>query len=199
VGFETASPTLIGMYMANKMKPFSPEEWPWVLLNGTYVFNKNYWFPAYTTILGLPGDNDDAEIMTAQLIITMEKELEEKLGNRAHFTVTPLAFVPMGVLKGEEFYRVDDMITYGQFLHLYYAWKHMAREVLKGLPKVMRDNLFLIPFYPLAIAGVKVVIRKIEKWGRERGFEVKKLDPLDIRIEVEEHRWSYKPILAEAY
>ncbi len=102
VGFETASPRLIGKYMNNKMKPFSPEEWPWVLLNGTYVFNKNYWFPAYTTILGLPGDTDDDEIMTARLIVTMERELEEKLGNRAHFTVTPLAFVPMGLLKKQE-------------------------------------------------------------------------------------------------
>ncbi|MDK2869218.1 MAG: hypothetical protein PWP39_453 [Pyrococcus sp.] len=199
VGMETADPEIIGKLMNNKMKPFSPEEWPWVLLNATYVFNKNYWFPAYTTILGLPGDNDDAEIMTARLIITMEKELEEKLGNRAHFTVTPLAFVPMGVLKGEEFYRVEDMITYGQFLHLYYAWKHMAREIVKGLPKVMKGSLFLIPFYPLARLGVRVVLRQIEKWGKKRGFEVKKLEPLDIRIEVEEHKWTTRPILAEAY
>ncbi|AFK21968.1 radical SAM protein [Pyrococcus sp. ST04] len=199
VGMETADPEIIGRLMNNKMKPFSPEEWPWVLLNGTYVFNKNYWFPAYTTILGLPGDNDEAEIMTARLIITMEKELEEKLGDRAHFTVTPLAFVPMGVLKGEEFYRVEDMITYGQFLHLYYAWKHMAREILKGLPKVMRGNPFLIPFFPLARIGVRIVLRQIEKWGKRKGFEVKNLEPLDIKIEVDEHRWEYRPSLAEAY
>ncbi|WP_456365176.1 B12-binding domain-containing radical SAM protein [Thermococcus sp.] len=200
VGFETASPELIGKYMNNKMKPFSPEEWPWVLLNGTYVLNKNYWFPAYTTILGLPGDTDDYEIMTARLIITMEKELREKLGNRAHFTVTPLSFVPMGLLKDQEFYRVEDMITYGQFLHLYYAWRHTAEEVAKGLPFVMAGNLFLIPFYTLARFGVNVVMKQIEKWGKSRGYELRKLEPLEgLHIEVEGHRWQSQPTLAEAY
>ncbi|NJE00548.1 radical SAM protein [Thermococcus sp. JdF3] len=199
VGFETAAPELIGRYMNNKMKPFSPEEWPWVLLNGTYVFNRNYWFPAYTTILGLPGDTDEYEIETARLIVTMERELEEKLGERAHFTVTPLAFVPMGLLRGEEFYRIEDMITYGQFLHLYYAWKHLAKEVIRGLPQVLKGNPFLIPFYPLARLGVRVVLRQIEKWGRKKGYEVRPLEPLDLHIDVEEHRWYSRPSLVEAY
>ncbi|NJF24328.1 B12-binding domain-containing radical SAM protein [Thermococcus sp. Bubb.Bath] len=199
VGFETASPELIGKYMNNKMKPFSPEEWPWVLLNGTYVLNKNYWFPAYTTILGLPGDTDDYEIMTARLIITMEKELKEKLGNRAHFTVTPLSFVPMGLLRDQEFYRIDEMITYGQFLHLYYAWRHLAKEVANELPKLVNSKLFLVPFYPLARVGIRAVLRQIEKWGQKKGYEVKPLEPLDLHIETEEHRWYSQPGLAEAY
>ncbi|WP_223211927.1 B12-binding domain-containing radical SAM protein [Thermococcus henrietii] len=199
VGFETAAPELIGKYMNNKMKPFSPEEWPWVLLNGTYVFNKNYWFPAYTTILGLPGDTDEYEIETARLIITMERELENKLGNGAHFTVTPLAFVPMGLLKDQEFYRIEDMITYGQFLHLYYAWKHLGKEVVRGLPQLLRGNPFLIPFYPLARLGVRAVLRQIEKWGKKRGYEVKPLEPLDLHVDVDEHRWYDQPSLAEAY
>ncbi len=199
VGFETAAAELIGKYMNNKMKPFSPEEWPWVLLNGTYVFNRNYWFPAYTSILGLPGDTEDYEIMTAQLILTMEKKLEEKLGNRAHFTVTPLAFVPMGLLKDQEFYRIGDMITYGQFLHLYYAWKHLGREVIRGLPSLLRGKMFLIPFYPLARFGIRVVLKQIEKWGKNKGYKVKPLEPLDLNIEVEEHKWYDQPSLAEAY
>ncbi len=200
VGFETASPELIGKYMNNKMKPFSAEEWPWVLLNGTYILNKNYWFPAYTTILGLPGDSDDYEIMTARLIVTMERELEERLGKRAHFTVTPLSFVPMGLLKDQEFYKIDDMITYGQFLHLYYAWKHLIREVTKGLPAVMKNNPFLLPFYPLAHLGARMVIRQIEKWGKKKGYEIRRLEPLeDLRIDVEEHRWYSIPNLAEIY
>ncbi len=92
------------------------------------------------------------------------------------------------------------MITYGQFLHLYYAWKHMMREVTRGgLPAVMKNNPFLIPFYPLARLGTRIVIRQIEKWGRSKGYEVKPLEPLDIRIEVEEHRWYSQPSLVEAY
>ncbi len=183
VGLETASPKLIGKYMNNKMKPFSPDEWPWVLLNGTYVLNKNYWFPAYTSILGLPGETEEDEIMTAQLILTMEKELEEKLGNRAHFTVTPLAFVPMGLLKDKEFFKIDEMITEGRFLHLYYAWRHLRKEVIRGLPMVMRGNPFLVPFYPLARLGIRLVVKSLRKWGIEQGFNPdKRLEPLDIRI-----------------
>ncbi len=184
VGFETASPELIGKYMNNKMKPFSADEWPWVLLNGTYVFNKNYWFPAYTTILGLPDETDEDEIMTAQLILTMEKKLEEKLGNRAHFTVTPLAFIPMGLLKDKEFFNVEEMMTEGRFLHLYYAWKHIHKEVINGLPMVMKRNSFLLPFYPLARIGARLVVEHIKKWGTKCGFDPdKKLEPLDIKIE----------------
>jgi len=200
VGFETASSRLIGKYMNNKMKPFSPDEWAWVLLNGTYVFNKYYWFPAYTSILGLPGDTDEDEILTARLIITMEKELEEKLGGRAHFTVTPLSFVPMGLLRDKEFFRIEDMITYGQFLHLYYAWKHLGREVMRGLPMFVKSNPFLIPFYPLARFGVRLVLKQVEKWGKKHGFTVKKLEPIeDLRIDVEEHRWQATPSLAEVF
>jgi len=189
VGLETASPRLIGMYMTNKMKPFSPEEWPWVALNGTYVLNKNYWFPAYTTILGLPGETEEDEIMTAQLILTMKKELEKELGNRAHFTVTPLAFVPMGLLKDREFFNVEEMITEGQFLHLYYAWRHLYREVVKGLPMVMKGNPFLLPLYPLARFGARLVVEHLRKWGIKHGFNPdKRIEPLDVRIDVGEHK-----------
>ncbi|ASJ09956.1 ABC transporter ATP-binding protein [Thermococcus sp. P6] len=199
VGFETASPRLIGLYMNNKMKPFSPEEWPWVLLNGTYVLNRNYWFPAYTTILGLPGEDEEDEIMTARLILTMERELEEKLGNRAHFSVTPLAFVPMGMLKGRDFFDVEGMMTEGRFLHLYYAWRHLYKEVTNGLPMVMRGNPFLIPFYPLARLGARLVVRYLRKWGIKHGFNPdKRLEPLDIRIEKEEQGW-YPASPVEAY
>ncbi len=200
VGLETASPGLIGMYMANKMKPFSPEEWPWVVLNGTYVLNKNYWFPAYTTILGLPGETEEDEIMTTQLILTMERELEEKLGNRAHFTVTPLAFIPMGLLKDKEFFNVEEMMTEGRFLHLYHAWRHLYKEVVKGLPMVMRGNPFLLPFYPLARLGARLVVEHIRKWGIKRGFNPnKRLEPLDVKIDVDEHKWYPAPSLIEAY
>jgi len=185
-GLETASPRLIGMHMANKTKPFSPEEWPWVVLNGTYVFNKNYWFPAYTTILGLPGETEEDEIMTAQLILAMEKELVEKLGNRAHFTVTPLAFTPMGLLKDREFFNVKEMMTEGRFLHLYHAWRHLYKEVVKGLPMFMKENRFLLLFYPLARLGAHLVVEQLRKWGVKHGFNPgKRLEPLDVRIDVD--------------
>ncbi len=184
VGFETASPELIRKMANNKMKPFSPEEWPWVLLNGTYALNKFFWFPAYTTIVGLPWENDEDEIDTAKLIVTMEKKLREKLGERAHFTVTPLAFVPMGALKDNDFFDVSKQLTPGRILHIYHAWKHLAWEVDHGLKRVTKGNPSFLLFSPLAKFGSKLLVQSIRKWANRHGIDVDRpLDPMDLKIE----------------
>jgi len=184
VGFETASPELIKKLANNKMKPFSAEEWPWVLLNGTYAFNKFFWFPAYTTIVGLPWETDEDGIETARLIITMEKKLKEKLGKRAHFTVTPLAFVPMGSLKEGEFFNIEEHLTKGRILHIYHAWRHLVWEVDHGLKMVTRGNPNFLIFAPLAKLGSRLVIRSIRRWAIKRGVDVDRpLEPMDIKIE----------------
>jgi len=184
VGFETASPELIKRIANNKMKPFSADEWPWVLLNGTYAFNKFYWFPAYTTIVGLPWETDEDGIDTARLILTMEKKLEEKLGEKEHFTVTPLAFIPMAGLKEKEFFNVEEHLTKGRILHIYHAWRHLAREVDRGLKRVVRGNPNFVIFSPLAKLGSRLVVNSIRKWAIRRGVDVDKpLDLMDIKIE----------------
>jgi len=184
VGFETASPELIRKMANNKMKPFTPEEWPWVLLNGTYAFNKFFWFPAYTTIVGLPWETDEDEIDTARLIITMEKKLKEKLGEKAHFTVTPLAFVPMGALKDNDFFDVTSQLTPGRILHIYHAWRHLAWEVDHGLRRVTKGNPNFLIFSPIAKFGAHLLVQTIRKWALRQGINVDKpLDPMDIKIE----------------
>src|SRR2546422_11450809 len=55
-GLETGSTELIRKYMPLKVKPFSPDEWQDVIYNGTRAFNENFWFPAYTITLGIPGE-----------------------------------------------------------------------------------------------------------------------------------------------
>ncbi len=184
VGFETASPELIRKIANNKMKPFTPEEWPWVLLNGTYAFNKFFWFPAYTSIVGLPWETEEDEIDTARLIITMEKKLREKLGEQAHFTVTPLAFVPMAALKGEEGFDVTENLTPGRVLHIYHAWRHLAWEVDHGLKRVTKGNPAFLLFSPLAKFGSRMLVHSIRKWALKHGIDVDKpLEPMDLRIE----------------
>ncbi len=184
VGLETASPELIKKLANNKMKPFSAEEWPWVVVNGTYAFNKFFWFPAYTTIVGLPWESDEDHVDTARLIITMERKLEEKLGERAHFTVTPLAFVPMGGLKDKGFFNIEEHLTEGAILHVYHAWRHMVREVDRGLRRVTKGNPNFWIFTPLAKLGSRLVVRSIKKWARKHGVNVEKpLEPMDIKIE----------------
>ena len=45
--------------MGIKAKPFSPEEWGWVVREGAKLLNKNHWFPAATIIIGWPDETPD--------------------------------------------------------------------------------------------------------------------------------------------
>ena len=43
--------------------------------------------------------------------------MEDRLGrDKAHFTVTPLAFIPLGALKSVEFFNVEEEISEAIFL-----------------------------------------------------------------------------------
>ena len=184
VGLETASPELIRKIANNKMKPYSPDEWPWVILNGTYAFNKFFWFPAYTSIIGLPWESDEDEMDTARLIYTMEKKLPEKLGDKAHFTVTPLAFVPMAALKNREPFNISEQLTPGRVFHIYHAWRHLAWEVDHGLKRVTRGNPAFLIFAPLAKMGSHLLVNSIRKWAMQHNVDVDKpLELMEIRME----------------
>jgi radical SAM superfamily enzyme YgiQ (UPF0313 family) len=58
-GIETGSVSLFKKHMPLKSKPYSPEEWPDIVLEGIKVLNENYYFSLCTSILGLPGETDD--------------------------------------------------------------------------------------------------------------------------------------------
>lgn len=185
-GLETGSSRLIWKYMPNKAKPFSPDEWVRVVLEGTYIFNKYYWFPAYTLIIGLPGEDEEDALDTARLIITMEKVLEERLGKgRAHFTVTPLSFIPLGVLRGEEFFNIEEQMTEGRFLVLYHSWRHLALEVRRALPYILKDAYNKMVFMPIAKVGSQLILRYLRAWGKKMGYDPEKpLKPLEIKLSV---------------
>ena len=184
VGMETASPSLMKKYMANKVKPFSPEEWPKIIMEGTYILNRNFWFPAYTLMIGLPGESKDDVLETAALILAMEKFLMEKLGSRAHFTVTPLAFIPLGVLRNESFFNISESMTEERFLLIYTAWKHIAKEIDSSLPMILKNNpVGKIIFPPIAKFGIWALLRAIRSWGIEMGYDPDKpIKPMETEI-----------------
>jgi len=174
-GLETASGELLAKYMRNKMLPFSPSEWSKVVLEGTRTFNENYWFPAYTLIMGLPGETDDDVWDTVRLIDQMERELPEKIGPKAHFVAVPLSFVPLSVLSGEQFFDVGKEMTEARFALLYRCWRHTAKEAMyfsqsvKSVPPYLRPILrALVSFGPF------IILHYMEKWGRSMGFDVDK-------------------------
>ncbi|MFQ6134290.1 MAG: B12-binding domain-containing radical SAM protein [Nitrososphaerales archaeon] len=174
-GVETGSTKLMKKHMAMKTKPYSPEEWCEVVFEGTKVLNQNYWFPAYTLIMGLPGETEEDVWDTVRLIDRLEKELPDKVGGRAHFTVTPLSFVPLGKLKSGEFFNIDEMIDEARFALIYRSWRHTALEISNVPPSVWHNRSILTPpLKMLARVGAYIILRHIEHWGRKRGYLIEK-------------------------
>ncbi len=185
-GIETASPYLISRHMRNKVKPFSPEEWPWVVLEGTYAFNSNYWFPAYTLVLGLPGETEEDAIETARLIYTMEKVYRKEVGDLARFVIASLAFVPMAALERDKGFNPAEFMTEARFLVIYWSWKTVITEVERSLGMfTSRSPLLKYVVEPIVRLGSQAVISRIRAFGRRQGFDPdKRLEPLEVKLKL---------------
>ena len=168
-GAETGSPKLARNVLSRKAAPFSPDEWPDLVVNGVEIFNRNYWFPAFTVIMGLPGETPDDAWMTVEMIDRMEQ-----IPNN-HFIVAPLTFVPVGALKGAEFFNPEEMLDEARLNVAYRAWRHDVLEMDRNLWRFMS-----LPG-PLraAIAGVarfggRYVLNMLERYAAKRGFRIRR-------------------------
>ncbi|MCP8311842.1 MAG: B12-binding domain-containing radical SAM protein [Candidatus Methylarchaceae archaeon HK02M1] len=174
-GLETGSGRLIRRFMPSKAKPFSPEEWGDVVVEGTEVYNVNYWFPAYTLMLGLPGETDDDAWETIRLIDRLERELPRKVGERSHFTVTPISFVPVGLLKGEEFFDSTNL-TEAQFCVLYKAWRHTILEIDRMPRSLLHLNpLLKLTFNLLFKFGSRALLSYIKRRSSHQGYDIERV------------------------
>jgi radical SAM superfamily enzyme YgiQ (UPF0313 family) len=178
-GIETGSIRLIKKYMAQKAKPFQAEEWWDVVLQGTKVFNENYWFPAYTLVLGLPEEEEEDIWDTVRLIAYLEEKLPKLVGEKAHFVVTPLSFVPVGVLRGREFYNPKGF-SEAEFCLLYRCWRHSLLEVQRLSINFFRVHpAFRAVFYPILRVGLYAAIDRLRAWGKSMGYDPEK--PMRIK------------------
>jgi radical SAM superfamily enzyme YgiQ (UPF0313 family) len=85
-GVETGSPRLMKKYMAGKMLPYQPEQWPEIVTNAFGILNDNDWYPLATLIIGLPDEKEEDMLQTLELM--------DDLKNYNAFYV-PLFFVPL--------------------------------------------------------------------------------------------------------
>ncbi len=174
-GLETGSIELARKIMPFKAKPLSVNEWPEIVIKGTEIFNKNYWFPAYTLIMGLPEETEDDIWDTVELIDRMEREIPNKIGReKTHFTVTPLSFVPLGALKSKGFYDIDSMLTEARVNLIYKCWKHTILEIDRSLFKLTKLNPILkLTITTLGMSGSRAILWYIRRWAERRGFKIK--------------------------
>ena len=179
-GIETGSARLSKEVLNRKAAPFTAEEWPEIVVQGTEILNRNYWFPAYTIILGLPGETPEDAWMTVDLIDRMEQIPDN------HFITAPLTFVPVGALRGEEFYNLDEMIDEARFNVAYRAWRHVVLEMDQDLWRLTR---LPAPLRALIVAtgriGGRYILNIMERYGAKRGFRIRR--PAKTEREAEGH------------
>ncbi len=173
-GLETASVRLVKKYMPRKALPFSPEEWPEVVFEGTKVLNENYWVPAYTAIVGFPGETEEDVWDTIRLIDRMEKELPEKIGEKAHWTVTVLSFDPLAQLSDSDFFDVSSQLTEARFYLIYRTWRHTVLETEKFLPYLIKNTWLKGILEKFFAFGAKKVLDALASWGRSMGYDPEK-------------------------
>ncbi len=183
-GIETGSPALSRAVLHRKAAPFTAEEWPDIVVQGTQILNRNYWYPAFTIILGLPGETPEDAWMTVDLIDRMEQIPD------GHFITAPLTFVPIGVLRGEEFYNIDEMIDESRFNVAYRAWRHVLLEIDKDLWHLTR---LPAPTRALIVAtariGGRYILGIMHRYARRMGFRIRA--PATTRRQAEGHTVSF--------
>lgn len=168
-GFETGSIRLIGKYADRKLAPYQPAEWHWVVKTAVKTLNENYWVPAFTIIMGLNNDETPEDSWeTIRLIHELENEQPD-----SKFTVTPLTFVPIGLLEKSAFFDIGNSIDAPKLGVMYKTWQHNFKHgIQKFMRKVGRENpIKNIFFAGLARSLGGVPLGAMERYARKKGPE----------------------------
>ena len=171
-GLETGSIRLIGKYADRKLAPFRPSEWHWVVKEGVKTLNEHYWIPAFTLIMGLDNNESmDDSWETIRLIHELEKEQPD-----SKFTVTPLTFVPIGLLEKSSFFDIGNTMDPGKLGVMYKTWQHNFKHgIQKFMSKVGRHNTIKSTFFSgLAKTLGGIPLSSMEKYARNKGPEHEK-------------------------
>lgn len=93
-GIETGSPRILAKYMRGKCMPFTPKEWPEIVIQALGILNDNDWLPLASFLLDVPGETEDDTLKTIELIDDLKSY---------DLFLMPILFVPLrdSVLKNE--------------------------------------------------------------------------------------------------
>ncbi|NVM29657.1 MAG: B12-binding domain-containing radical SAM protein [Candidatus Helarchaeota archaeon] len=87
-GIESGSPRLIKKYMPGKVLPFTPEEWPEVVMQALGILNDSDWRPLASMMVGMPGETDEDTIKSIELV--------DRFKNTVNMLLIPVFFTPLG-------------------------------------------------------------------------------------------------------
>ena len=167
-GLETGSLRLIEKYADRKLAPYKPEEWHWVIKEAVKTFNEYYWIPAFTLIMGLDNDETPEDSWeTIRVINELEREQPDSM-----FTVTPLTFVPIGLLEKSDFFHIGTEMSPAQLGVMYKTWQHNFKY---GIKKFMMKTgglgaqKYIFNLLARSLGGVP--LGAMERYARRQGHE----------------------------
>ncbi|MHA1379554.1 MAG: B12-binding domain-containing radical SAM protein [Candidatus Helarchaeota archaeon] len=70
-GIETGSPRLIAKYMRGKPLPYTPEQWPEMVIEAYGILNDNNFMTLSTFMIGLPAEEDEDVLKSIELVDEM--------------------------------------------------------------------------------------------------------------------------------
>ncbi|MBS7619381.1 B12-binding domain-containing radical SAM protein [Candidatus Bathyarchaeota archaeon] len=166
-GIETGSPRLIQRHLAGKCKPFSPREWPKVVVDAFQTLSDNAWISVSTIIIGLPGETDEDAVKTIELI-------EELRPFRS--LIIPLFLVSMGGLKDRSVSFTLDGMSPRQGEAFIKCWEHN----LNWIPRIFEDYYCKVIKNGIARRGIKLVL----SYGISQGKELMKICEKDYGYDI---------------
>jgi radical SAM superfamily enzyme YgiQ (UPF0313 family) len=167
-GIETGSPRLMDAHMRGKCKPYSPNDWPNLVVRAFEILSRNNWVPCATLILGLPGEGEKDVESTISLI--------EKL-RPFKSIIVPLFFVSVGSLKNRSKSFTLDDLTPRHVELMFKCWKHNFTWInaifeewseMSIKSKIARRGIKAMVFY-----GIRQVSRYMDICEKEYGYDLK--------------------------
>ena len=156
--------------MRGKCKPFSPEDWPNVVLEAFQILAENHWVPVATLILGLPGETENDVDLTISLV--------EKLKPYKSLIV-PLSFVAEGRIMNKSESFLQNHMTPKHTELFVKCWDHnihWTKQLLtewsgfKNMNWIIRKALNVITSF-----GVRVSRELIDICERDYGYNIQSM------------------------
>ncbi len=152
LGIETVAPSMVKKHLGVKTKPFSTDEWGWVVREGAKIMNKNHWFPAATLIIGWPDETPDETQYTIDLLGDFRKMEFRGL-------VAPLLYQDFGERNSMHFGNLNE----AQFTLFWKCWENNLRVINNIIPIILRNKtygpLMKVFMYGLIRAGTWAIMR----------------------------------------
>jgi radical SAM superfamily enzyme YgiQ (UPF0313 family) len=152
LGIETVAPRMVKKHLGVKTKPFSTDEWGWVVREGARVMNENQWFPAATLIIGWPDETPDETQYTIDLIEDFRKTNFRGL-------VAPLLYQDFSEKNSMHFGNLNE----AQFTLFWRCWENNMRVINDIIPIILRNKTYGPPMkvlmYGMIKAGTWAIMR----------------------------------------